>query len=112
MDPSDIWGATDVKWALPEPEVTVDGIDCSHMTPEEAFKAGIDAGKRAIIKEFDEYFIEPQAGGRMTTPQILQTLECSARELDAIVVDDIDFFHMDRLPKIYQAFKRNTSERR
>ncbi|ATW58083.1 hypothetical protein CNR34_00150 [Pseudomonas phage nickie] len=109
MKPSDIWGATDHTWALPEPEVTLDGIDCSHMTAEEAFKAGMDAGKRSIVKEFDDYFTDPKRGAKLSTAQIRECLGCTAKELDALVVDDLDFFGMDRLPQMYQTFRRHTA---
>lgn len=107
MKLSDVWGATEHQFSLPEPEVTIDGIDCSHMTAEEAFKAGMDAGKRAIIKEFDEYFTGP--GALLSNKEIMECLGCTLKELDALVVDDIEFFGMDRLPKMYQTFKRNTN---
>ena len=110
MKPSDIWGATEQAFGrLPEPEVTIDGIDVSHMTAEEAFKAGMVAGQRSIVKELDDYFTDPEKGGKFTTPQIRECLGCTAQELDAICVDDLSFFDVDRLPAIYQTFRRNTA---
>lgn len=108
MKPSDIWGATEHKWSLPEPEVTVDGIDCTNMSPEEAFNAGIRAGKKTIVKEFDDYFTDPKRGGKLSTAKIKECLGCTDRELDALCADDLDFFDMDRLPQMYQMFRRHT----
>lgn len=109
MNTSDIWGATDeTHGGLPEPEVTIDGIDCSHMTAEEAFKAGLLAGKKTIVKEFDDYFTDPKRGAKLSTPQILECLGCTPAELDALCVEDLDFFDIDRLPQMYQTFRRHT----
>ncbi|UIS24710.1 hypothetical protein S21ZY_148 [Pseudomonas phage ZY21] len=114
MNPSDIWGATEATHGgLPEPEVTLDEnldevIDCTHMSPEEAFKAGLKAGKKRIVKEFDDYFTDPKKGAHFSTPKILETLGCTSQELDALCVDNLDFFDIDRLPQMYQTFRRNT----
>lgn len=111
MKPGDVWGATDNDWPLPEPEVEVDGIDCSHMTAEEAFKTGLNAGKRMILKELDEYFTGP--GDKLSTPAIVRLLGLrNKQEFDALVEGDIDFFDTDRLPEIYRTFRRNTENER
>lgn len=108
MKPSDIWGATEEQYSLPEPEVTIDGVDCTHMSAEEAFNAGILAGKKSIARELDEYFTDPKRGGKLSTPQIMECLGCTSAELDALCTDNLDFFGLDRLPKIYQTFRRHT----
>lgn len=112
MKLSDIWGAKEEPEKQPQYHLAeLEGVDLSGLTPDEVFRKGINAGKKSIIRELDEYFIDPNRGGECSTPEIQDILECSDDELNAIVQDDLDFFDIDRLPEIYRSFRKNTAKK-
>jgi predicted RNase H-like HicB family nuclease len=99
---SDIWGATENSAPLPE----MDNVDTTGMTPKEAFEAGVKAGKLAIVRKIDEFFLRPE-NARMNADKITRMLGCTNQEMDWLCTDDVEKFDLDRLPQIYESLANN-----
>lgn len=105
---SEIWGATD-KPDPKDPKITEDGVDCSHMTPVDAFMAGKKMALKSILQQFDDFFAGSFGpGADFTDIQIMDFLDCNYEEYEAIAGGDIEFFmKTDRLSAMHVAFRIN-----
>lgn len=95
----EVWGATDKDKKS----------DNRIETDLESYFRGVRLGQLHIMQEIEKFFLT--TGGHLTVEQSAKLLKCSELEMDAIVLQDLEFFSplgssCDRLPEIHRTFRR------